>query len=145
MIRRETEKLAEVASSQDDKVASLRILKLIEVNQTLTALYLLVEASRWQNSKPEVLERQEEFGTYVFIESDVRRMLILVHLAYLQPSLLLVLTQMIAKLRWEETSYIPLPRVRLQDWRFQYHRLSHCFQGPTPILENKPSAVRGHT
>ena len=32
-------------------------------------------------------------------------------LASLGPCILTVLTKMIAKLRWEETSYIPLPRV----------------------------------
>ena len=31
----------------------------------------------------------------------------------LKPSILLFLTQIMAKLRWEEGSYIPLPRVRI--------------------------------
>ncbi len=39
------------ASSQDQKVTSARFLKQIEVNQTLTALYLIVEGSRWQCAK----------------------------------------------------------------------------------------------
>ena len=32
----------------------------------------------------------------------------------LKPSILLFLTQIMAKLRWEEGSYIPLPRVRVR-------------------------------
>ena len=39
--------------SQDEKLASWRFLRQIEVNQTLTVLYLIVEASRWQHSKGE--------------------------------------------------------------------------------------------
>lgn len=37
--------------SRDEKIASWRFLRQIEVNQTLTALYLIIEASRWQRSK----------------------------------------------------------------------------------------------
>ena len=39
--------------SRDEKIASWRFLRQIEVNQTLTALYLIIEASRWQRSKGE--------------------------------------------------------------------------------------------
>lgn len=39
-------------------------------------------------------------------------------LANLGPSILTVLTKMIAKLRWEETSYVPLSRVRFRLSKF---------------------------
>lgn len=48
---RDAEMPEDGSSSQDEKLASWRCLKQIEVNQTLTALYLIVEASRWQSSK----------------------------------------------------------------------------------------------
>ncbi|CAD6591782.1 MAG: Factor arrest protein 11 [Alectoria sarmentosa] len=84
--------------SQDDKIASWRFLRQIEVNQTLTALYLIIEASRWQRSKGEDGSMQEA-------------------IAGIGSCILTVLTKMIAKLRWEETSYIPLPRIVLLFWK----------------------------
>ena len=50
--------------SQEEKLASWRFLKQIEVNQTLTALYLIVEASRWQWSKGEHGPMQEAVGSF---------------------------------------------------------------------------------
>ena len=50
--------------SQDEKIASWRFLKQIEVNQTLTALYLIVEASRWQRSKGEHGSMREAVGSF---------------------------------------------------------------------------------
>ncbi|KAL9064010.1 MAG: hypothetical protein Q9161_009143 [Pseudevernia consocians] len=84
--------------SQDHRLASWRFLKQIEVNQTLTALYLIIEASRWQCSKGEDGPMREA-------------------VASLGPCILTVLTKMIAKLRWEETSYVPLSRVVLLFWK----------------------------
>ena len=43
----------DVSPSQDDKLPSWRFLRQIEVNQTLTALYLIIEAGRWQRLKGE--------------------------------------------------------------------------------------------
>ena len=52
---------ADGTSSQDEKFSSSRYLKQIEVNQTLTALYLIVESTRWQcGQKPGV----SSFGTW---------------------------------------------------------------------------------
>lgn len=84
--------------SQDEKLASWRFLRQIEVNQTLTALYLIIETGRWQRSKGNDGSMREA-------------------VASLGPSILTVLTKMIAKLRWEETSYIPLPRIVLLFWK----------------------------
>lgn len=49
--------------SRDEKVASWRFLQ-IEVNQTLTALYLIIEASRWQHSKGEDGFMRESIGWF---------------------------------------------------------------------------------
>ena len=53
---------------------------------------------------------------FVPISSGIRtfQQLTLMTLANLGPSILTVLTKMIAKLRWEETSYVPLSRVRFR-------------------------------
>lgn len=48
--------------SRDEKIASWRFLRQIEVNQTLTALYLIIEASRWQHSKGEDGFMRESIG-----------------------------------------------------------------------------------
>lgn len=48
--------------SRDEKVASWRFLRQIEVNQTLTALYLITEASRWQHAKGEDDFMRESIG-----------------------------------------------------------------------------------
>lgn len=50
--------------SQDQRLASWRFLKQIEVNQTLTALYLIIEASRWQRSKGEDGSMREAVGSF---------------------------------------------------------------------------------
>ena len=50
--------------SQDEKVASWRFLRQIEVNQTLTALYLIIEAGRWQRSKGEEGPMREAIGLF---------------------------------------------------------------------------------
>lgn len=52
------------SSSQDEKLASWRFLRQIEVNQTLTVLYLIIEASRWQCSKGEDGSMQEAVGSF---------------------------------------------------------------------------------
>lgn len=50
--------------SRDEKIASWRFLRQIEVNQTLTALYLIIEASRWQHSKGEDGFMRESIGWF---------------------------------------------------------------------------------
>ena len=50
--------------SQDEKIASSRFLRQIEVNQTLTVLYLIIEAGRWQHSKGEDGSMQEAIGWF---------------------------------------------------------------------------------
>ena len=67
---------ADGSSSEEEKIASSRFLKQIEVNQTLTALYVLVEASRWQCSKYEDMKMEEAFcmkisGQHVLLITDV--------------------------------------------------------------------------
>lgn len=59
---RDIDVVADGSGSQDEKIASLRFLKQIEVNQTLTSLYLIVEASRWQRAKQQGLEMQRNIG-----------------------------------------------------------------------------------
>ena len=66
---RDAEGSADVSSSQDEKISSSRFLKQIEVNQTLTALYLLVEASRWQHSKQEDAFMREAFGMHDLVQA----------------------------------------------------------------------------
>lgn len=61
---RDVEMLEDGSLSQDEKIASWRFLKQIEVNQTLTALYLIVEASRWQRSKGEHGSMREAVGSF---------------------------------------------------------------------------------
>ncbi|KAL6719679.1 Factor arrest protein 11 [Lecanora helva] len=77
-------------SPEDEKLASSsRFLKQLEVNQTLTTLYLIVETRRSQYGH----------GPFTFDES-------------LDSSLVQLLIRMISKLRWDENSYIPLPKAR---------------------------------
>lgn len=49
---------------QDEKLASWRFLRQIEVNQTLTVLYLIIEAGRWQCSKGEDESMREAVGSF---------------------------------------------------------------------------------
>ena len=50
--------------SRDEKIASWRFLRQIEVNQTLTALYLIIEASRWQRSKGQDEKMRDSVGLF---------------------------------------------------------------------------------
>lgn len=50
--------------SQDEKLASWRFLRQIEVNQTLTALYLIIETGRWQRSKGNDGSMREAVGPF---------------------------------------------------------------------------------
>ena len=50
--------------SHEERLASWRFLKQIEVNQTLTALYFIIEASRWQRSKGEDGPMREAVGSF---------------------------------------------------------------------------------
>ena len=50
--------------SRDEKIASWRILRQIEVNQTLTALYLIIESSRWQRSEGEDKVMRDSVGLF---------------------------------------------------------------------------------
>ena len=65
--------------SRDEKIASWRFLRQIEVNQTLTALYLIVEASRWQRSKGEDEVMRDSVGLFNsvllshFLAADLHR------------------------------------------------------------------------
>ena len=61
---RDTEVSEDGSPSQDEKIASWRFLRQIEVNQTLTALYLIIEAGRWQHSKGEDGSLREAVGLF---------------------------------------------------------------------------------
>ena len=61
---RDVEMSEDNSSSQDEKLASWRFLRQIEVNQTLTVLYLIIEASRWQRSKGEDGSMREAVGSF---------------------------------------------------------------------------------
>ena len=50
--------------SRDEKIASWRFLRQIEVNQTLTALYLIIESSRWQRSEGEDKVMRDSVGSF---------------------------------------------------------------------------------
>lgn len=82
----------------DDDLALLRFNQQLEINQVLTALYLLVEVGRWESSECCRFDIQEA-------------------IASLQPGLLSFLTYLVAKLRWDEASQMPLPRVTLLLWK----------------------------
>lgn len=65
-------------------------------------------------------------------------------LADLKPSILLVLTQVISKLRWEENSYIPLPRVGIHSSScFLMRQLILDLVDPTTLLEVHSSSLWG--
>lgn len=66
----------------------------------------------------------------------------LVALADLGPCILAVLTKMIAKLRWEETPYIPVTRVRCQRSKFDDNMLIRKLKGCPPLLENNATSLR---
>ena len=64
--------------------------------------------------------------------------------ASLGPCILTVLTKMIAKLRWEETSYIPLQRVCCQRPNLEAYLLTWKLKGRSPVLENNTFTLRQH-
>lgn len=68
--------------------------------------------------------------------------LTLVTAASLSPCILTVLTKMIAKLRWEESSYIPLSRVRCRHSKLADNTLILKLKGRSPILENNSPTLR---
>lgn len=72
----------------------------------------------------------------------VSQQLTLVSVASLAPCILTVLTKMIAKLRWEESSYIPLSRVRCRRTKFEDNMLIWKLKGRSHILENTPPNFR---
>ena len=61
---RDAELSEDVSPSRDEKLASWRFLRQIEVNQTLTTLYFIIEASRWQHSKGEDRSMREAVGSF---------------------------------------------------------------------------------
>jgi len=102
-----------LSEAQDEQLSHARFLKQIEVNQTLTALYLLVEVGRWKRSKGEDMTIRATIGLWGF-HLSISMSLTNITPANLGPSLLLLLTQMIGKLRWEdssEPSCVPRQRV----------------------------------
>lgn len=93
MIRRNIEIDESYESGHEDFERSRA--KQLELDHILTILYLLVEVARWQAAKDEDYLRHHA-------------------IANVEPSLLLLLTQMVAKLRWEDPSEPTLfPRQRL--------------------------------
>ena len=86
--------------SRTDEMNSLRFSQQIEINQTLTILYIITEVARCRgkdassaklNPAKSILDAKYE--------------------------LLLLLTKILAKLRWEEPSLFPVPRVLLLFWK----------------------------
>ena len=61
---RDAELSEDRSPSRDEKIASWRFARQIEVNQTLTILYLIVEASRWQHLKGEDGLMREAVGMF---------------------------------------------------------------------------------
>lgn len=64
--------------------------------------------------------------------------------ASLGPCILTVLTKMIAKLRWEETSYIPLQRVCCRRSNFEDNMLTCKLSGRSAVLENNTRCLWKH-
>ena len=69
-----------------------------------------------QKARTDLCERLSVRSDQFCIHTSLK--LTLMTLANLGPSILTVLTKMIAKLRWEETSYVPLSRVRFRLSKF---------------------------
>ena len=87
----------EASSSKPQEVTSLHFSQQTEINQCLTVLYFIVEVNRIQD--PEILVTGSN------------------HHDNFKEKLLLLLTKVLAKLRWEESSAFPVPRVLLLYWK----------------------------
>ena len=85
----------EASSSKPHEVTSLHFSQQTEINQCLTVLYFIVEVSRVQDSEKMVTRSNHHF----------------------KDKLLLLLTKILAKLRWEDCSAFPVPRVLLLYWK----------------------------
>ena len=84
----------------------------LELNQTLTTLYVLIEVGRWETAHCGNLDFRRQLckspsSMAVIPCADYPQP------ASLEPDVLIFLTQTIAKLRWDESSQMPILRVRL--------------------------------
>ena len=87
-------------SSKPDQLNSSRFSQQIEINQTLTVLYFIVEVARYKN-KGDSDPTLSPLRTIWKAKGD----------------LLVLLTKILAKLRWEEASLFPVHRVLLLFWK----------------------------
>ena len=81
-----------------------------ELGNVLTILYLVVEVGRQQAAAGEDATIQQEIGRGICVyHCNIANTTLFS--AALRPSLLKFLSQLIARLRWDDTSNIPLTRV----------------------------------
>ena len=103
-------------SASDDEIAMMRFNHQLELNQTLTTLYLLIEIGRWETSHCGNLEFWRQLCRSPSLTA-VAPCAESSQTASLEPDVLIFLTETIAKLRWDESSQMPIPRVRLMPAR----------------------------
>ena len=87
-------------SSRTDETNSLRFSQQVEINQTMTILYLITEVARFRGNEAS--------------SSSLNSGNSIMNVKY---DLLLLLTEILAKLRWEESPLFPVPRVLLLFWK----------------------------
>lgn len=131
--------LSDDQAVNDDGSTPLTFVTQLEINHALTILYVIVEAARSQDSQDEALKIGQAFGR-TSISIALRSANRPIDTA--GSGLLIFLTQVIAKLRWEESSVLPLPRV-CAILRKCLVLLMSVLLGPPSFLEDHPSAVRG--
>lgn len=103
-------------SMGNEEPVSLKSLTQLEVNHTLTILYLLVEVGRRQDIKDEKPLIRQTFGK--LWRPLIEHLLTRKSAARAEPDLLIYLNHTIAKFRWEESNILPLPRVSVDRFRF---------------------------
>lgn len=93
----------------EDEALQLRAARQKVIDNTFTLMYLVVENGREQIQRGEGTTLRDGIGK---VDLSVRHCPGLTSLAAaLEPNLLLLLVQLIAKLRWDDNTNLPLPRV----------------------------------
>jgi len=93
----------------EDEALQLKAARQKEIDNTFTLMYLLVENAREQIKREEGTTLRDSIGKAGLIPQSVYSLTSLA--AALEPNLLLLLVQLIAKLRWDDNTNLPLPRV----------------------------------
>lgn len=126
----------------EDEATQLKASRQKEINHTFTLIYLLVENGRVQIEREEGTALRDGIGKVGLVPQTVFSLTGLV--AALEPNFLSLLVRLIAKLRWDDTTNLPLPRV-CNDFAGIHEFSSKTTDyrlGPPPLLEVSITPVR---